>query len=133
MLGKITKELNTYLENTRAKFARFYFLSNDQLLHILSQVKEVERVQEHLRSIFENIAKLEFAPDKTIKAMISVEDEKVQFKTILNPNGKQVEEWLGDVEIMMQASVRHVLLHSINTYPEEERVKWIFRQPGQCV
>ena len=81
MLQKITKELNTYLENTRAKFARFYFLSNDQLLHILSQVKEVERVQEHLRSIFENIARLQFNTDKTIKAMYSVEDEKVDFKT----------------------------------------------------
>jgi len=108
MLEKITKELNTYLENTRGKFARFYFLSNDQLLHILSQVKEVERVQEHLRSIFENVATLDFNPDKTIKAMYSVEKERVAFNNLVNPNQKQVEDWLGEVEVMMQESVRHV-------------------------
>jgi len=133
MLQKITKELNTYLENTRGKFARFYFLSNDQLLHILSQVKEVERVQEHLRSIFENISQLHFMPDKRIKAMMSVEGERVEFNNLLDPNNKQVEDWLGEVEIMMQESVRKVLLDSINTYPETERIKWIFEHSGQCV
>ena len=134
MLDKIQKELNNYLETKRAKFARFYFLSNDQLLHILSQVKEVERVQEHLRKIFENINKIEFHyPEKTIHAMFSVEDEYVPFLQPVNPNNKQVEDWLGEVEGMMVDSIRACLLKSIEVYKETKRTDWIFQHPGQCV
>ena len=65
ILGKITKvnldfddiqiQLKAYLEVKRSKFARFYFLSDDELLSILSEAKEVERIQEYLRTVFENI------------------------------------------------------------------------------
>ncbi len=107
------------------KFGRFYFLSNDDLLSILSQTKEVENVQDHLRKVFENIARLQFNHEKKIEAMFSVEKEKVEFVSIIDPNMKQVEDWMVDVEQGMKDAVRNKLLLSIKDYKQRERTEWI--------
>ena len=59
-LDLVQRGLKEYLEQKRSVFARFYFLSNDELLEILSQTKEVELVRPHLRKVFENMADLQF-------------------------------------------------------------------------
>jgi len=58
------------------------------LLSILSETKEVERIQSHLRKVFENIQKLEFNDKKMILSMFSVEGEKIMFLDEINPLNK---------------------------------------------
>lgn len=129
----VQKGLADYLEKKRSVFARFYFLSNDELLEILSQTKEVRNVRPHLRKVFEAMADLEFQDDDTIWAMMSGEGEKVNFVKKIDPKDRNVEYWMGDVEKMMTTSVRHVLQHSVEDYVQRSRNDWIINHPGQCV
>lgn len=129
----VQRGLADYLEKKRSAFARFYFLSNDELLEILSQTKEVRNVRPHLRKVFEAIADLEFKDDDTMVKMISAEGEQIEFVKRVDPKERNVEYWMGDVERMMTTSIRHVLDLSIQDYTERPRTEWVKMHAGMCV
>lgn len=58
-LESIQNELKNYLEKKRELFGRFYFLSNEDLISILSLTKDPSLVQIHLKKIFENIDRIQ--------------------------------------------------------------------------
>ena len=132
LLEQVQKGLSEYLETKRMGFPRFFFLSDDELLEILSQTKDPTAVQPHLRKCFENIARITFGGDLSMSAMTSAEDETVNFSEIIFPRGN-VEDWLTDVERVMMASVREFLRISIEAYPEIPRTDWVLKWPGQVV
>ena len=132
-LEMIQKELSNYLEKKRERFARFYFLSDDELLEILSQTKEPTAVQPHLRKVFENIHSIEFDENKTIHAMFSAEKERIGFIRVINPVSKSVEDWMNEVEEDMKDSVREVLLNCVEDYNNVHRKNWVLAHPGQCI
>jgi len=134
-LDQIQKDLEDYLETKRMAFPRFYFLSNDELLEILSQAKEPRAVQPHLRKCFDNLVLLEFGPESgssDILAMFSSEKERVSLGKNLKARGN-VEEWLTAVEKKMKESLHSHMKAGLIDYDAKPRDEWIAYHPGQIV
>jgi dynein heavy chain len=126
-LERVQKGLKDYLESKMVLFPRFYFLSDEELLEILSETKEPLRVQPHLKKCFEGIHRLKFDDEKKIHGMYSIEGELVPFVKIIDPIASKgaVEDWLLQVEDVMLRSVKQQIELSHAAYKNTDRDKWI--------
>jgi dynein heavy chain len=110
------KQLNQYLEQKKKIFPRFYFVSNQTLIDILSNGNNPAKIAtEYLGDLFDGLKKLVLAKakegDVTIKAeaMRSKDDELVKFDTPFEPSDA-VEQWLLKLEFKMRETLENYLL-----------------------
>jgi dynein heavy chain len=134
-LDKIQKKLNSYLDMNRGIFPRFYFLSDEELLEILSKAKDPTMVTKYMKKCFEAIEYIDFNAKLEVINMKSAEKETVTFlKPVVTSEGDRkgnVEKWLGDVEVMMKDTLISECRKCF--IDQTERVKWVFRWPGQVI
>ncbi|KAL7706715.1 dynein heavy chain cytosolic putative [Lotmaria passim] len=130
-LEMVERGLNQYLENKRASFARFYFLSDDELLTILSDARDPQKIQPQFRKLFENIARIDMrSPDNEMFGMYSQMEEYIPFAQSVLPR-KYVENWLTEIETMMKTSIRAQLEAGVRNFATMRRQDFVLQSPGQ--
>ena len=149
-LDLVQKGLNDYLETKRGAFPRFYFLSNDELLDILSETKDPRRVVPHMPKCFEAICGVNMrgvtAADQEkggemldITEMISGEGEIVPLtkdcpvQPDAEKNRGNVERWLLEMEQSMRLSLKQIGRSAIAAYKSEARTAFVQRWTGMIV
>lgn len=115
------KALTEYLGAKKNIFPRFYFVSDQALLDILSNGNNPEIVDQYLGDCFDGLKSLQFMkgegepkPAKRAKGMISKERERVDFFDIYEALGP-VEIYLGSLETFIQAQLHRILMDAYDT------------------
>eukprot|EP00756_Hemistasia_phaeocysticola_P021124 Hpha_TRINITY_DN15757_c2_g7::TRINITY_DN15757_c2_g7_i2::g.37596::m.37596/K10408/DNAH; dynein heavy chain, axonemal len=131
-LDECQKGLTDYLNTKRLAFSRFFFISDDDLLSILSS-SNPRSVQEYMLKMFDNTSMLHFKSGTGIvEGGESQEKESVTFDTQVNTEGHPVEIWL---ELVLQESkrtLRQLLKAAVYYYPKKPRLQWINECKGMC-
>ncbi|KAJ9456696.1 Dynein-1-alpha heavy chain [Diplonema papillatum] len=131
-LDECQKGLTDYLNTKRMTFPRFYFISNDDLLSILSSANP-RSVQEHMLKMFDNCAVLQFKQGSdAVEGTYSQEREVLVFDTAVNTEGLAVEKWLNEVLLEVRKTLRGLLKASVYYYPKKQRLLWVDDSMGMC-
>jgi dynein heavy chain len=139
-LESIQKSLEEYLETKRMAFPRFYFLSNDELLEILSQTRDPHAVQPHMSKCFDAIKRIKFGEGKQAKDILGFLDpggEYVPLSEHVRAEGP-VEIWLLSFETAMRQTLYDQCKAAYIGYPDTDegsinRKDWLWAYPAQVV
>uniref|UniRef100_A0A1B0CUL2 Dyneins heavy chain n=2 Tax=Lutzomyia longipalpis TaxID=7200 RepID=A0A1B0CUL2_LUTLO len=135
-LDTITWGVNGYLDRKRLFFSRFFFLSNDEMLEILSETKDPVKVESHLlKKCFEGIDRLSFDDELNIREIRSDLGERIELlRQISTQNARgSVEKWLWEVEREMIKAVKDQIQEAFKDISQTNRSEWIFKWPQMVV
>ena len=128
------KALNEFLDSKRRAFPRFYFVSVNDLLDILSNGNNPSKINRHMAKIFQAVGKFtlkETGDRPTASEMIScVGTETVSYTKELKLEGK-VEIYLQDLINSMISSLREIAGNSFKIQSTLPRAEWISKDPSQ--
>ena len=134
-LDSILKSLNEYLMCKRKIFPRFYFLSNEELIMILSNSQNIITIQKYIIKCFEAISSVQ-VENGFISGMISPEGEMVKFENLvelyLEGEIKSIEIWMVDLEKEMRNSLNLQMQSTLCDFSNDVRT-WVNNWPSQLI
>ena len=138
-LERIQKALYNFLEKQRQNFARFYFIGDEDLLEIIGNSKDVNKITRHFNKMFAGMNSLLCEDGNELKGMLSREFEEVFFeKSVKISDDPVVYQWLRKVQEQMQLTLATKLEKAVSEISEmdyigkvDEFIKWIEHYPAQ--
>jgi dynein heavy chain len=128
------KSLADFLNGKRRQFPRFYFVSKNDLLDILSNGSNPRRIMQHVTKVFLCTDKLELedrdghgARPTAWKFVSSVGVESIDFTPAVQLEGK-VEIYLQTVLDAQRQTLRKALKESIKRLPSQSRSEWLMNK-----
>lgn len=142
LLAKVQKALGEYYEQERQRFARFYFIGDEDLLEIIGNSNDIKRVEKHLNKMFAGISGLIYDHDNsTIDGVCSKEGEEVLFSSKINlVKISNVVDWLILLEKEVRVTLSNMLPDSLElltrllseeTFSPKKIMIWIQTYPSQ--
>lgn len=109
--------------------ARFYFISDEDLLQILG-TSDPKAITPHLLKLYDNNKEMTFGPgNKTITHMTSDEGESYMFENPVKPEGN-IEDWMTRVDTEMKKTLHVHVKKAVFYYAQKDRVQWVTEQLG---
>ena len=128
------KELNDLIDRMRKKFPRFYFVSNDEMLDILSSGSDAKKIMPHISNIFSAIKNLFLEGDGDTLTATGLEScegqEEIKFDSPLSLT-EDVDSYLSDVIEKIKSTLRAICGKSNKDLPNMERKDWLKQDPAQ--
>ena len=124
------KSLSDYLEVKKKKFPRFYFISGNDLVDILSKGRYPPAVQEHFSKFTDCTGAIDWAPDDEGKltglarGCTANDGEKFPYASSYMCEGA-VEDWLNELIDHQVNMFRDKTKESIDAFVEHPREKWL--------
>ena len=138
-LERIQKALYNFLEKQRQNFARFYFIGDEDLLEIIGNSKDVNKITRHFNKMFAGMNSLLSDDGDELKGMLSREFEEVFFeKKVKISEDPVVYQWLRKVQEQMHFTLATKLEKAVSEISEmdyigkvDQFIKWIEQYPAQ--
>ena len=129
-LSLCKKSLQNFLDGKRRQFPRFYFVSEADLLDLLSNASSPDKLLVHVPKIYLATKTLELTGGgggrrpKATKWISNIGAEEVMFQPAVALEGK-AEVYLQTVLNSMQKTLQNKLSASVDRYPTQDRIQWL--------
>ncbi|XP_044742046.1 dynein axonemal heavy chain 7-like [Chrysoperla carnea] len=131
LLDKINNGINTFIDEKRLYFSRFFFLSNNEILRILSYSKCITKLIPFVRKCFENVHSMKIT-DNVIES-ISSEFETIQLKTPIVRKDFSVWTLFRQIEDEICETIKQYIYKASQDHYFMSRLKWFQKWPQQVI